>query len=53
MISMMRSESQNHDNEFTMQMSHKTRFLMNKSKTAVKSLHGLVSVIIKAKNTAI
>ncbi len=30
MISMMRSESQNsHDNEFTMQMSHKTGDLMD------------------------
>ncbi len=38
-----------HDNEFTMPFSHKTRGLMNKLKTAVKSLHGLVSVIIKAK----
>ncbi len=26
-----------HDNEFTMQMSHKTRFLINKSKTELSN----------------
>ncbi len=40
MISVMQSESQNpvmHDIEFAMQMSHKTRGLMNKSKTELSN----------------
>ncbi len=43
------SYKSSYDNECTMQMPHNTLSLMNESKTAVKSLHGLVSVIIKAK----